>query len=90
LANDGGAEVTALDAIGYNLMPQGSATPEPTSLVLFGIGLAGMLGSARRSGRGLGVRKNTIALGWPSKERSPLGTILGTSDPVLFDAALSG
>jgi hypothetical protein len=48
LANDGGAEVTALDAIGYNLTGGQSATPEPASLTLFGIGLAGMVVCARR------------------------------------------
>jgi hypothetical protein len=43
LANDGGAEVTALDAIGYNLSGM-SATPEPASLALLGIGIAGIAG----------------------------------------------
>jgi hypothetical protein len=42
LANDGGAEVIALDALGYNLSGQ-SATPEPASLTIFSIGLAGMV-----------------------------------------------
>jgi hypothetical protein len=42
LANDGGAEVTALDAIGYNLGGQGTV-PEPATLTIFGIGLAGMV-----------------------------------------------
>jgi hypothetical protein len=46
LANDGGAEVIALDSIGYNLAPQ--VTPEPASVVLLGLGL--LLG-------GLGVRR---------------------------------
>jgi PEP-CTERM motif len=41
LANDGGAEVVALDAIGYNLSGQGT-TPEPATLTLLAIGLGSM------------------------------------------------
>jgi hypothetical protein len=43
LANDGGVEVVALDAIGYNLAGQ-AAAPEPATLTLLGIGLAGIAG----------------------------------------------
>ncbi|HEV3340077.1 MAG TPA: PEP-CTERM sorting domain-containing protein, partial [Pirellulales bacterium] len=50
LANDGGAEVTALDAVGYNLSGQG-ATPEPASLTIFGIGLAGLVVCRHRRAR---------------------------------------
>ena len=40
LANDGGAEVIALDAIGYNLAV--TAVPEPSTVVLFGTALVGI------------------------------------------------
>jgi hypothetical protein len=38
LVNDGGAEVTTLDAIGYNLHPTTSPVPAPPALVLVGLG----------------------------------------------------
>jgi hypothetical protein len=47
LANDGGAEIVNLDAIGYNLESP-ATTPEPASVVLLGLGLLlGGLGARR-------------------------------------------
>jgi len=43
-----GVELTALDAIGYDLnTPSPSPVPEPTSMMLFGSGLAAMAGTLR-------------------------------------------
>src|SRR5205807_1741888 len=43
LANDGGAEVIGLDAVGYNTSAEGpGAVPEPATLTLLGLGFAGL------------------------------------------------
>jgi len=47
IRNDGGAEINILNAVGYDLNPQVTATPEPSTIALFGVGL-GMLAVCRR------------------------------------------
>jgi hypothetical protein len=44
ILTDGGAEVTALNVMGYSLSGQGSVVPEPGSLTLLGIGAIALIG----------------------------------------------
>jgi len=48
ITTDGGAEVNILDAVGYNLNEQPSATPEPGTMCLFATGLGGIAVLLRR------------------------------------------
>jgi hypothetical protein len=57
IANDGGVEIAALDAVGYNLTPEGEGlsattfTPEPGTTSTFVLGLCALSGFIRRHRR---------------------------------------
>jgi hypothetical protein len=49
ITNDGNAEIAVLDAVGFNQnADSGSTVPEPTSLILFGSGLAVIIARIKR------------------------------------------
>jgi hypothetical protein len=48
ITNDGGVELSILDAIGFNLAAQVLAIPEPESLALFGLGIVALAVARRR------------------------------------------